>query len=91
VQIGLDADGGYDMSPPSRAGEYDFAASEKRRLEEKQRAARKELQDEAYPPLWFDHVFDESTGTERYLGNGKYWEARKSGAFPERDIYGTEP
>ncbi|KAK6506124.1 hypothetical protein TWF506_011047 [Arthrobotrys conoides] len=69
------------LRPDQRAmedGEYDFAAEEKNRLEEKQRAKRRERETsgEAYKPRWFTKERDETTGEEYWKTNGEYWESR---------------
>ncbi|TKY56202.1 Oxysterol-binding protein-related protein 1C [Spatholobus suberectus] len=68
-------------------GEYEMANSEKLRLEQRQRQARK-MQESGWEPRWFAR--DKASGTYRYLGG--YWEARKQGnwnACP--DIFGQIP
>ncbi|KAF3933615.1 hypothetical protein ABW19_dt0208479 [Dactylella cylindrospora] len=69
------------LRPDQRAmedGEYDFAANEKNRLEEKQRAKRREREQkgEEYKPRWFSKTKDETTGEEYWKTNGEYWEMR---------------
>ena len=56
----------------------DLAVSEKLRLEEKQRAARRALHDrgEEWSPRWFSRGVDPETGEECWLFQGKYWESR---------------
>ncbi|KAI0968852.1 Oxysterol-binding protein-domain-containing protein [Xylaria arbuscula] len=68
--------------PDQRAmedGEYDFAATEKNRLEEGQRARRKERQQngEDFVPAWFDKAVCEVTGVEYWKYNGQYWIQRE--------------
>ncbi|KAI4113369.1 MAG: hypothetical protein LQ345_005638 [Seirophora villosa] len=67
--------------PDQRAmedGEYDVAATEKNRVEEKQRAARREREakGEEYVPRWFTKGKDEVTGEEYWVSNGEYWQNR---------------
>ncbi|KAI1432424.1 oxysterol-binding protein [Xylaria sp. CBS 124048] len=68
--------------PDQRAmedGEYDFAASEKNRLEETQRARRKVRQQngEEFSPAWFEKAVCEVTGAEYWKYNGQYWIQRE--------------
>ncbi|KAF3926914.1 hypothetical protein ABW20_dc0105776 [Dactylellina cionopaga] len=70
------------LRPDQRAmedGEYDFAADEKNRLEEKQRASRRnrENKGEVYKPKWFVKEKDETTGEEYWKTNGEYWSMRE--------------
>jgi hypothetical protein len=72
------------LRPDQRAmedGEYDFAATEKNRVEEKQRAARRarEGKGEEFKPKWFDKKIDKVTGEEYWETNGQYWKAREKG------------
>jgi oxysterol-binding protein 1 len=72
------------LRPDQRAmedGEYDFAAMEKNRVEEKQRAARRarEAKGEEFKPKWFEKKIDEVTGEEYWETNGQYWKAREKG------------
>ncbi|KAL8969630.1 MAG: hypothetical protein Q9183_001909 [Haloplaca sp. 2 TL-2023] len=67
--------------PDQRAmedGEYDVAATEKNRVEEKQRAARREREaaGEDYVPRWFTKGKDKITGEEYWISNGDYWRTR---------------
>ncbi|KAI2737682.1 hypothetical protein DTO013E5_5890 [Penicillium roqueforti] len=67
--------------PDQRAmedGEYDLAADEKHRVEEKQRARRRErdTNGEVYEPQWFIRDKCPVTGEEFWAHNGKYWESR---------------
>ncbi|KAL8705578.1 MAG: hypothetical protein Q9201_001319 [Fulgogasparrea decipioides] len=69
------------LRPDQRAmedGEYDLAATEKNRVEEKQRAARRqrEASGEEYVPRWFTKGRDETTGEEYWISNGEYWRTR---------------
>ena len=77
------------LRPDQRAmedGQYDFAATEKNRVEEKQRAARREREanGEDFQPKWFEKTTDKMTGEEywealpSHEGQGLlYWECRK--------------
>lgn len=67
--------------PDQRAmedGKYDLAAAEKNRVEEKQRATRRqrEADGEDYVPRWFTRGKDEITGEEYWVSNGEYWRNR---------------
>ena len=73
------------LRPDQRAmeeGQYDFAAEEKNRLEEKQRARRAERQrngDSIHgKPRWFKKVVDgEYVGGEYWQFTGDYWKVRE--------------
>ncbi|KAK7275688.1 hypothetical protein RIF29_16809 [Crotalaria pallida] len=68
-------------------GEYDMANSEKLRLEQRQRQARK-MQESGWKPRWF--VGDNAGGTYRYIGG--YWEARQQRNWDScPDIFGQIP
>lgn len=68
-------------------GEYEMANSEKLRLEQRQRQARK-MQESGWKPRWF--AKDRATGTHRYIGG--YWEAREIGDWNLcPDIFGHIP
>ena len=71
-------------------GEWDSANTEKVRLEEKQRSARREKELEAeqaaaegrtpesYQPNWFSKVTDEQNGGKLiHVYKGGYWEAKQ--------------
>ena len=78
------------LRPDQRAmedGEYDLAATEKNRVEEKQRAKRRERESkgEEFVPRWFHKDKDAVTGEEYWLYNGQYWKARE-----KRDWRGCE-
>ncbi|KIX08186.1 uncharacterized protein Z518_02842 [Rhinocladiella mackenziei CBS 650.93] len=69
------------LRPDQRAmedGEYDFAAREKNRVEEKQRAARRkrEAAGEEWRPKWFEKKTDPITGESYWEYNGLYWKKR---------------
>ncbi|KAI0125248.1 oxysterol-binding protein [Xylariales sp. AK1849] len=77
--------------PDQRAmedGEYDFAATEKERLENEQRNRRKlrEANGEEYQSPWFERAKCEITGEEYWKFNGKYWQQREKQAWE-----GAEP
>ena len=77
------------LRPDQRAmedGEYDLAATEKNRLEENQRARRREREarGEEFVPAWFSKTRCEVTGEEYWKFNGKYWEQREK-AGPNGD------
>ncbi|KAL8675602.1 MAG: hypothetical protein Q9168_000114 [Polycauliona sp. 1 TL-2023] len=68
--------------PDQRAmedGEYDLAATEKNRVEEKQRAKRREREEkgEEWSPRWFVKAKDEATGEEFWRCTGEYWKCRE--------------
>lgn len=68
--------------PDQRAmedGEYDVAANEKNRLEEAQRARRKNRQQtgDDFTPAWFEKTKCEVTGVEYWQFTGKYWTQRE--------------
>ncbi|GAB7359866.1 hypothetical protein MBLNU230_g7394t1 [Neophaeotheca triangularis] len=70
------------LRPDQRAmeeGEYDFAAEEKTRVEEKQRAARRkrEARGDEFMPRWFEKTKHPVTGEEFWKFNGKYWDVRE--------------
>ncbi|XP_047178492.1 oxysterol-binding protein-related protein 1C-like isoform X1 [Vigna umbellata] len=68
-------------------GEYDMANSEKLRLEQRQRQARK-MQESGWKPRWF--AKDKASGTYRYVGG--YWESRQRGIWDScPDIFGQIP
>lgn len=77
------------LRPDQRAmedGEYDLAATEKNRLEENQRARRREREarGEEFVPAWFAKARCEVTGEDYWKFNGKYWEQREK-AGPNGD------
>jgi len=70
------------LRPDQRAmedGRYDFAATEKNRVEEKQRAKRRmrEVNGEEFVPKWFSKGKCEITGEEYWVFNGRYWQERE--------------
>ncbi|XP_010246724.1 PREDICTED: oxysterol-binding protein-related protein 1C-like isoform X2 [Nelumbo nucifera] len=68
-------------------GEYELANSEKLRLEQRQRQARK-MQERGWKPRWF--AKEKGSETYRYIGG--YWEARKQGRWEScPDIFGHVP
>ena len=69
------------LRPDQRAmedGRYDFAATEKNRVEEKQRAKRREREadGEEFVPHWFEKRKCEITGESYWGFNGRYWVER---------------
>ncbi|KIW19021.1 hypothetical protein PV08_03311 [Exophiala spinifera] len=69
------------LRPDQRAmedGEYDLAASEKNRVEEKQRAVRRQRESagEEWKPKWFKKKIDPVTGESYWEHNGLYWQKR---------------
>lgn len=71
------------LRPDQRAmedGEYDFAATEKNRLEEKQRAKRRwrEARGEEFVPRWFAKRKCPTTGEHYWQFNFEYWKVRKA-------------
>lgn len=76
--------------PDQRAlehGNLSVATSEKHRLEEKQRAKRKELEKRGghHVPRWFKETMDSATGQPNYEYKGGYWEMRKTGKWSDID------
>ncbi|KAI1620449.1 Oxysterol-binding protein-domain-containing protein [Exophiala viscosa] len=70
------------LRPDQRAmedGEYDRAATEKNRVEEKQRAARRQRENagEEWRPKWFEKKTDPVTGESYWEHNGQYWQKRR--------------
>ncbi|KAI9809711.1 MAG: hypothetical protein M1825_000143 [Sarcosagium campestre] len=70
------------LRPDQRAmedGEYDFAATEKNRVEEKQRARRREREavGEEFTPRWFGRGRCPVTGEEYWEFTGEYWRQRE--------------
>lgn len=70
------------LRPDQRAmeeGRYDFAATEKTRLEESQRARRqkREARGEEFLPVYFAKATCEITGETYWKFNGQYWEDRE--------------
>ncbi|KAI5810248.1 Oxysterol-binding protein-domain-containing protein [Peziza echinospora] len=77
------------LRPDQRAmedGLYDRAADEKNRLEEKQRAKRKERETEGveYEPRWFVKKRCQVTGEEYWDFTGEYWQMRSEVAQGEK-------
>jgi hypothetical protein len=78
------------LRPDQRALEYgdeDLAESEKKRLEEKQRAKRKQMESQGthWQPKWFVEETDQESGENIYKYNGGYWEAKSQGIWPNID------
>lgn len=70
------------LRPDQRAmedGQYDLAAAEKNRVEEKQRATRRrrEANGEEFVPRWFKKGKCTITGEEYWVTNGEYWKMRE--------------
>ena len=70
------------LRPDQRAmedGEYDRAAVEKNRVEEKQRAKRRarEAAGEEFVPRWFRQEVCSMTGERYWRFNGEYWKVRE--------------
>lgn len=63
--------------------DYEKAAAEKNRLEEKQRQTRKEREKTKfkYKPIYFEETYDDLSGELIYLYKGGYWEDRKNKRF----------
>ncbi|CAK7228587.1 hypothetical protein SBRCBS47491_006955 [Sporothrix bragantina] len=69
------------LRPDQRAmeeGEYDFAATEKNRLENEQRSRRRDRETlgEEFVPAWFEKAKCPITGEAYWQFNGKYWDMR---------------
>ena len=81
------------LRPDQRAldmQEYNLAAAEKHRLEEKQRKTRKESEKMKikYKPVFFEESYDDLTGDLVYLYKGNYWNERNNKCFEKfYDIY----
>ncbi|EDO17409.1 hypothetical protein Kpol_1037p5 [Vanderwaltozyma polyspora DSM 70294] len=76
------------LRPDQRAmedGAYDLAADEKHRLEVKQRAARKERDEEniEYIPKWFVQEMNPVTQEMHWRFKGDYWTQRKNKTFTD--------
>lgn len=83
------------LRPDQRAmenGEYDLAATEKNRVEEKQRATRKrrEMNGEEFIPHWFYKTKCGITGEEYWVFNGKYWNEREKAGTGQSHWEGVE-
>jgi len=81
------------LRPDQRAmedGEYDLASDEKNRVEEKQRAARRdrEISGEAYEPSFFKKSTHPITNEEYWEYKGTYWKERDEGKLKNyKDIF----
>lgn len=81
------------LRPDQRALEYgyiDVAGTEKLRLEEKQRAKRKEWEKSGFhhKPVYFKEAVDSFTQKNEYVYLGGYWEDREKGDFSKlMDIF----
>ncbi|KAI9831031.1 MAG: hypothetical protein M1819_005269 [Sarea resinae] len=83
------------LRPDQRAmedGEYDLAATEKNRVEEKQRATRREREarGEEFVPQWFRKARCEITGEEYWAFTGDYWRMRDEVGRGEGEWRGVE-
>lgn len=82
------------LRPDQRAyenGDIKLAISEKNRLEEKQRATRKIMEQKKIPhkAAYFSPFIDPITKEQSYCFNGKYWKDRESGNWGHLpDIFG---
>lgn len=84
------------LRPDQRAmedGEYDFAATEKDRLEVGQRARRKvrEQMGEEFRSQWFTKEVCETTGESYWKFNSRYWEQRRRVGEGKGTWEGCEP
>lgn len=82
------------LRPDQRAmedGAYDLAATEKNRVEEKQRKTRRgrEANGEEFVPRWFEKGRCEVTGESYWVFNHEYWKVR-NGVANGRDDWGTQ-
>lgn len=84
------------LRPDIRAYEYgdlQLAASEKGRIEEKQRHQRKirEQQNKPWSPLWFDFEM-KGPKVVRCSYNGTYWDSRQTNVWPEEmpDLFSND-
>ena len=83
------------LRPDQRALEYqdiELASKEKHRLEEKQRARKKDddKHKRIYKPLYFTETYDDLTGELVYIYSRDYWEDKKNGKLDHfQDIYGN--
>lgn len=81
------------LRPDQRAmedGDYDLAADEKNRVEEKQREVRRqrEMKGETYKPSFFTRANHPVTGDEYWKYSGKYWSERRDGQLKNyKDIF----
>lgn len=78
------------LRPDQRAmedGEYDLAATEKNRVEEKQRKARRDrdARGEEFVPRWFSKGRCDVTGEEYWVFNHEYWKVRNEVAEKQTD------
>mgnify|MGYP002620472240 CR=1 FL=1 len=76
------------LRPDQRAlefGQRELAADEKHRIEEKQRARRREMKEanQVHVPRWFEEVTDELTGEKIYKYKGGYFEYRQARNFSD--------
>ena len=78
------------LRPDQRAmedGAYDHAATEKNRVEEKQRAARRQRESagDEWKPKWFEKKKDPTTGESYWETNGMYWKKRAAKDWADCD------
>jgi oxysterol-binding protein 1 len=83
------------LRPDQRAmeeGKYDFAATEKNRLEEAQRKRRRnrEKTGEEFVPKWFRKERCEVTGEEFWRFDGRYWDVRAEGGPGREGVWDKE-
>ncbi|CAK7271599.1 hypothetical protein SEPCBS119000_004689 [Sporothrix epigloea] len=85
------------LRPDQRAmeeGQYDFAATEKNRLETEQRARRRDRETlgEEFVPAWFEKAKCPITGEAYWQFNGKYWDMRERAGQGDASVWdGLEP
>lgn len=80
------------LRPDQRAmedGRYDFAATEKNRVEEKQRAKRREREEkgEEFVPQWFEQQKCPITGEKYWAFTGNYWKQREKAGPGNTDAW----
>ncbi len=83
------------LRPDQRAmeeGEYDLAANEKHRVEEKQRAAKKKREENGneYKTKFFTKEIHPITKDEYWRYNGNYWKLRKEGKEKMMEYLGED-
>ena len=67
-------------------GQTELASSEKARLEEKQRAARRE-RTEPYEATYFREQIEPTSGETIYLTTNDYWKTKETRSWPEKDLF----
>ncbi|KJR81309.1 uncharacterized protein SPSK_00979 [Sporothrix schenckii 1099-18] len=80
------------LRPDQRAmeeGNYDFAATEKNRLENEQRSRRRDRETlgEEFVPAWFEKAKCPITGEAYWQFNGKYWDMRDRAGQGDRSVW----